>query len=278
MLKKLCFQNRKRLFQIFRKTFVVSEAVKELIDIVIKLRSNNGCDWDRKQTSESLTPHLIEEANEVVDAVLEKNSENLKEELGDLLLHVVFQAVIASEKKTFEFEDVVQQINEKLIKRHPHIFDKNYDGEDLSNAKNWELIKKSEKNRDSILDGMPKSLSALIVAQRYQDKTGAVGFEWENFSQAMDKVDEELGELKQAINNNDLNNIEEEIGDLLITLVNLARFFDISADLALRKTNQKFYRRFNFIEKIIQKNNQKIEDISLRQLLNYWEKAKHEEK
>ena len=220
----------------------MSEAVKELIDIVIKLRSDNGCDWDRKQTSESLTPHLIEEANEVVDAVLEKNSENLKEELGDLLLHVVFQAVIASEKKTFEFEDVVQQINEKLIKRHPHIFDKNYDGEDLSNAKNWELIKKSEKNRESILDGMPKSLSALIVAQRYQDKTGAVGFEWENFSQAMDKVDEELGELKQAINNNDLNNIEEEIGDLLITIVNLARFFDISADLALRKTNQKFLR------------------------------------
>ena len=222
--------------------------------------------------------YLIEEANEVVDAVLEKNSENLKEELGDLLLHVVFQAVIASEKKTFEFEDVAQQINEKLIKRHPHIFDKNYDGEDLSNAKNWELIKKSEKSRESILDGMPKSLSTLIVAQRYQDKTGAVGFEWENFSQAMDKVDEELGELKQAINNNDLNNIEEEIGDLLITIVNLARFFDISADLALRKTNQKFYRRFNFIEKIVQKNNQKIEDISLRELLNYWEKAKHEEK
>ncbi|MDC3013344.1 nucleoside triphosphate pyrophosphohydrolase [Candidatus Marinimicrobia bacterium] len=278
MPKKLCSQSKKRLFPIFQETFVVSESVKELIDIVIKLRSDNGCDWDRKQTSESLTPHLIEEANEVVNAVLEKNSENLKEELGDLLLHVVFQAVIASEKKTFDFEDVVQQINEKLIKRHPHIFDKNYDGEDLSNAKNWELIKKSEKDRESILDGMPKSLSALIVAQRYQDKTGAVGFEWENSSQAMDKVDEELGELKQAINNNDLNNIEEEIGDLLITIVNLARFFDISADLALRKTNQKFYRRFNFIEKIVQKNNQKIEDISLGELLNYWKKAKNEEK
>ena len=175
----------------------MSEAVKELIDIVIKLRSDNGCDWDRKQTSESLTPHLIEEANEVVDAVLENNSENLKEELGDLLLHVVFQAVIASEKKSFDFEEVVQQINKKLIKRHPHIFDENYEGEDLSNSKNWELNKKNEKNRESILDGMPKSLPSLIVAQRYQDKTGAVGFEWENFSQAMDKVDEELEELKQ---------------------------------------------------------------------------------
>ena len=239
----------------------MSEAVKELINIVIKLRSDHGCDWDRRQTSESLTPHLIEEANEVVDAVLENNSENLKEELGDLLLHVVFQAVIASEKKSFDFEEVVHQINKKLIKRHPHIFDKKYEGKDLPNAKNWELNKKNEKNRESILDGMPKSLPSLIVAQRYQDKRGAVGFEWENFSQAIDKVDEELGELKQAIKNNDINNIEEEIGDLLITIVNLARFFDISADLALRKTNQKFYRRFNFIEKIVKKNNQKIEDI-----------------
>ena len=256
----------------------MSKSVNELIDLVIKLRSDNGCDWDRKQTSESLTPHLIEEANEVVDAVLENNSENLKEELGDLLLHVVFQAVIASEKKSFDFEEVVQQINNKLIKRHPDIFDENYKGKDLPNPKNWELNKKKEKDRESILDGIPKSLSALIIAQRYQDKTGAVGFEWKNLAQAMDKVDEELGELKQAIKNNDLNNIEEEIGDLLITIVNLARFFDISADLALKKTNKKFYRRFNFIEKIAKKNNQKIEDLSLAELLNYWEKAKNEEK
>ena len=129
----------------------MSKAVKELIDIVIKLRSDNGCDWDRKQTSESLTPHLIEEANEVVDAVLENNSENLKEELGDLLLHVVFQAVIASEKKSFDFEEVVQQINKKLISRHPHIFDENYLGEDLSKVKNWELNKKNEKIENQFL-------------------------------------------------------------------------------------------------------------------------------
>ena len=256
----------------------MSKSVNELIDLVIKLRSDNGCDWDRKQTSESLTPHLIEEANEVVDAVLENNYENLKEELGDLLLHVVFQAVIASEKKSFDFEEVVQQINNKLIKRHPDVFDENHKGKDLSSFKNWELNKKKEKKRESILDGIPKSLSALIISQRYQDKTGAVGFEWKDYAQAMDKVDEELEELKQAIKNNDLNNIEEEIGDLLITIVNLARFFDISADLALKKTNKKFYRRFNFIEKIAIKNNQKIEDLSLVELLNYWEKAKNEEK
>jgi len=256
----------------------LSDSINDLIDIVIKLRSDNGCDWDKKQTSESLTPHLIEEANEVVDAILENNTTNLKEELGDLLLHIVFQTVIASEKKLFDFDEIVEQINKKLVNRHPHIFDKDYNGEDPSKIKNWELNKKSEKNRDSILDGMPKSLSSLIIAQRYQDKTGAVGFEWENHSQAMAKVDEELNELKNAIKNDDQKNIEEEIGDLLITIVNLGRFFDISAELALKKTNQKFYRRFNFIEKIIEKNNQKIEDISLLELLNYWEKAKNEEK
>jgi|TARA_B100001741_G_C16531827_1_gene589900 tetrapyrrole methylase family protein/MazG family protein len=256
----------------------LSDSINDLIDIVIKLRSDNGCDWDKKQTSESLTPHLIEEANEVVDAILENNTTNLKEELGDLLLHIVFQTVIASEKKLFDFDEIVEQINKKLVNRHPHIFDKDYNGEDPSKIKNWELNKKSEKNRDSILDGMPKSLSSLIIAQRYQDKTGAVGFEWENHSQAMAKVDEELNELKNAIKNDDQKNIEEEIGDLLITIVNLGRFFDISAELALKKTNQKFYRRFNFIEKIVEKNNQKIEDISLLELLNYWEKAKNEEK
>ena len=256
----------------------MSDSINDLIDIVIKLRSDNGCDWDKKQTSESLTPHLIEEANEVVDAILENNTTNLKEELGDLLLHIVFQTVIASEKKLFDFDEIVEQINKKLVNRHPHIFDKDYNGEDPSKIKNWELNKKSEKNRDSILDGMPKSLSSLIIAQRYQDKTGAVGFEWENHSQAMAKVDEELNELKNAIKNDDQKNIEEEIGDLLITIVNLGRFFDISAELALKKTNQKFYRRFNFIEKIVEKNNQKIEDISLLELLNYWKKAKNEEK
>ena len=256
----------------------MSDSINDLIDIVIKLRSDNGCDWDKKQTSESLTPHLIEEANEVVDAILENNTTNLKEELGDLLLHIVFQTVIASEKKLFDFDEIVEQINKKLVNRHPHIFDKDYNGEDPSKIKNWELNKKSEKNRDSILDGMPKSLSSLIIAQRYQDKTGAVGFEWENHSQAMAKVDEELNELKNAIKNDDKKNIEEEIGDLLITIVNLGRFFDISAELALKKTNQKFYRRFNFIEKIVEKNNKKIEDISLLELLNYWEKAKNEEK
>ncbi len=256
----------------------MNDSVKELIDIVIKLRSDNGCDWDRQQTSESLTPHLIEEASEVVDAILEKNPDNLKEELGDLLLHIVFQTVIASEKKLFEFDEVVQQINQKLINRHPQIFDKNYPDNKSSSINNWELNKKKEKNRESILDGIPKSLPALITAQRYQDKTAAVGFEWKNQSQAMMKVDEELDELKKAIKNNDQKNIVEEIGDLLITIVNLARFFNISGELALKKTNQKFYRRFNFIEKIVEKNNEKIEELKLSELLNYWEKSKNEEK
>ena len=252
--------------------------LKNLIKIVQRLRSDDGCEWDKKQTAESLTPHLLEEANEVVDAILEKNNDNLKEELGDLLLHIVFQAAIASEKKLFDVEDIIKTINHKLIVRHPHIFDENYNGEDQSRIKNWELNKKVEKNRQSMLDGMPKSLSSLIIAQRYQDKTGAVGFEWENYNQAMDKVDEELNELKEAIKNSNQKNIEEEIGDLLITIVNLSRFFNVSAELALKKSNQKFYRRFNYIEKIIEKNNQKMDDISLKELLNYWKEAKNEER
>jgi len=256
----------------------MSKELENLINIVQRLRSEDGCEWDKKQTSESLTPHLLEEANEVVDAILENNPENLKEELGDLLLHIVFQAIIASEKKLFNFDELAKKINEKLVDRHPHIFDENFNGEDQSKAKNWELNKKIEKNRQSILDGMPKSLSSLIVSQRYQDKTAAVGFEWDNYEQAMYKVEEELNELKIAIKNDDKKNIEEEIGDLLITIVNLSRFFSISAELALKKSNQKFYKRFNYIEKIVEKNNQKMEDISLKELLNYWDDAKNKEK
>ena len=256
----------------------MSKELENLINIVQRLRSEDGCEWDKKQTSESLTPHLLEEANEVVDAILENNPENLKEELGDLLLHIVFQATIASEKKLFDFDGLAKKINEKLVDRHPHIFDENFNGEDQSEAKNWELNKKIEKNRQSILDGMPKSLSSLIVSQRYQDKTAAVGFEWDNYEQAMYKVEEELNELKIAIKNDDKKNIEEEIGDLLITIVNLSRFFSISAELALKKSNQKFYKRFNYIENIVEKNNQKMEDISLKELLNYWNDAKDKEK
>ncbi|MFL2511043.1 MAG: nucleoside triphosphate pyrophosphohydrolase [Candidatus Neomarinimicrobiota bacterium] len=254
------------------------ESLKELIDIVIKLRSDNGCEWDKKQTPESLTPHLIEETHEVVDAILDNNTENLKEELGDLLLHIIFQAVIASERDQFELDDIIKSINKKLTNRHPHIFDKNYNGDDPSKTKNWELNKKKEKKRKSILDGVPNSLPPLVVSQRYQDKTGAVGFEWENSNQAMLKVDEELNELKNAIKNSDNKNIEEEIGDLLITVVNIARFFNVSAELALKKTNKKFYKRFHYIEKTVTNKKQNIEDLSLKELLKYWEKAKNEER
>jgi tetrapyrrole methylase family protein/MazG family protein len=254
------------------------ESLKELIDIVITLRSDNGCEWDKKQTPKSLTPHLIEETHEVVDAILDNDTENLKEELGDLLLHIIFQAVIASERDQFQLDDIIKNINKKLTERHPHIFDKNFKGDEPSKVKNWELNKKKEKKRKSILDGVPNSLPSLIVSQRYQDKTGAVGFEWENSNQAMLKVDEELNELKNAIKNNDYKNIEEEIGDLLITVVNIARFFSVSAELALKKTNKKFYRRFHHIERVVNNKKQNIEDLSLKELLNYWEEAKNEER
>lgn len=254
------------------------DSMKELIDIVIKLRSDNGCEWDKKQTSESLAPHLIEETYEVVDAILNKNIENLKEELGDLLLHIIFQSVIASEQDQFQLDDIIKNINKKLKERHPHIFNKNYMDKGSSKLQNWELSKKKEKKRKSILDGVPNSLPSLIVSQRYQDKTGAVGFEWENANQAMLKVDEELNELKNAIKNNDNKNIEEEIGDLLITVVNIARFFNVSAEIALKKTNKKFYKRFHYIENAVSRKKENINDLTLKELLNYWEKAKNEER
>tara|TARA_A100000164_G_scaffold381383_1_gene432779 strand:- start:2488 stop:3267 length:780 start_codon:yes stop_codon:yes gene_type:complete len=254
------------------------DSMRELINIVIKLRSDNGCEWDKKQTSESLTPHLIEETYEVVDAILDKNIENLNEELGDLLLHIIFQSVIASEQGQFQLDDIIKNINKKLKDRHPHIFNKNYMDKDSSKLQNWELYKKKEKKRKSILDGVPNSLPSLIVSQRYQDKTGAVGFEWENANQAMLKVDEELNELKNAIKNNDNKNIEEEIGDLLITVVNIARFFNVSAEIALKKTNKKFYKRFHYIENAVSRKKENINDLTLKELLNYWEKAKNEEK
>lgn len=254
------------------------DSMRELIDIVIKLRSDNGCEWDKKQTPESLAPHLIEETYEVVDAILDKNIENLKEELGDLLLHIIFQSVIASEQDQFQLDDIIRNINKKLKDRHPQIFNKNYMDKGSSKLQNWELNKKKEKKRKSILDGVPNSLPSLIVSQRYQDKTGAVGFEWENANQAMLKVDEELNELKNAIKNNDNKNIEEEIGDLLITVVNIARFFNVSAEIALKKTNKKFYKRFHYIENAVSRKKENINDLTLKDLLNYWKKAKNEER
>ena len=253
------------------------QKLKELIKLVEKLRAPGGCDWDRKQTPETLIPYLLEESHEVAEAILDNEPSLIKEELGDLLLNVVFQVVLAQEKKEFNMDEVINDINEKIITRHPHIFSNNIDDQ-VSTKQTWELNKKKQKNRDSILDGIPNSLSPLIVSHRLQDKSAAVGFEWESINQVISKIDEELDELKLGIINKDQSNIEEEIGDLLITIVNLSRFLNISSELALKKANKKFYLRFTKLEKLISLDKKIINDLSLNELMEYWKRVKNEEK
>ena len=253
------------------------QKLKQLIELVEKLRAPGGCDWDRKQTPETLIPYLLEESHEVAEAILDNEPSLLKEELGDLLLNVVFQVVLANEKKEFNMDEVINDINAKIINRHPHIFSKDSSDKNSSKQK-WELNKKKQNNRDSILDGVPNSLSPLIVSHRLQDKSAAVGFEWESINQVISKIDEELDELKLGIKKKDQSNIEEEIGDLLITIVNLSRFLNISSELALQKANKKFYRRFTKLEKLILLDKKIINYLSLDELMEYWKRVKNEEK
>ena len=256
----------------------IDKKLGELVTIVKKLRSPDGCEWDKQQTSETLIPYLLEEAYEVAESIMDNSSSSLKEELGDLLLHVVFQAVLAEEKDEFSINNVIVSINKKLIKRHPHVFDKDLLSKDVESIKkNWELNKKNEKNRNSILDGVPKSLPSLMASERLQDKAASVGFEWENYQDVINKIYEELEELKLGIKNNNQKNIEEELGDILIGVVNLSRFLNVSAEVAMQKANKKFYKRFTTMEKFITKDKKEIDKLSLSELDTYWEKVKDEE-
>lgn len=256
----------------------IDKKLGELVTIVKKLRSPAGCEWDKQQTSETLIPYLLEEAYEVAESIMDNSSSSLKEELGDLLLHVVFQAVLAEEKDEFSINNVIVSINKKLIKRHPHVFDKDLLSKDVESIKkNWELNKKNEKNRNSILDGIPKSLPSLIASERLQDKASSVGFEWENYQDVINKIYEELKELKLGIKDNNQKNIEEELGDILIGVVNLSRFLNVSAEVAMQKSNKKFYKRFTTMEKFITKDKKEIDKLSLAELDIYWEKVKDEE-
>ena len=256
----------------------INKKLDELVKIVKKLRSPNGCEWDKQQTSETLIPYLLEEAYEVAESIMDNSSSHLKEELGDLLLHVVFQAVLSEEKDEFSMNDVIVSINKKLIQRHPHVFDKDLLSKDVESIKkNWELNKKNEKNRDSILDGIPKSLPSLMSSERLQDKAASVGFEWENYQDVINKIYEELEELKLGIKDNNQKNIEEELGDILIGVVNLSRFLNVSAEVAMQKANKKFYKRFTTMEKFITKDKKEIDKLSLAELDIYWKKVKDEE-
>ena len=244
--------------------------IDDLLLTINKLRSENGCEWDKKQTSESLIPYLIEKVYEVIDSIDKKNSNNLLEELGDLLIHVLFQCDIANDKEQFNLDDVILLANQKLINRHPNIFSQKVH----SNNSNWELNKQKFKNRKNLLDGIPSNLPSLIKAQRLQEKAASTGFDWDNIGQVWDKLKEEIQELKQAKKSKVKDEIEEEIGDVLFTIVNLCRFFDISPDNALRKSNYKFLKRFNGIEDELKKENKKFENISIDEMNALWNKQK----
>ena len=235
----------------------------ELIKIVKKLRAPDGCDWDREQTHKSLIPYLLEETHEVIESIEDNDYDALKEELGDLMLHVIFQVDLASDKNKFSVDDVLEGINKKLVNRHLHIFSKDKN----QKKENWETTKKKEKKRDSVLDGVPKSLPALLQSRRIQEKAAGVGFDWDNNKKVLDKVDEEILELKEAIIKKD--GIDEEFGDVLFSLVNLSRHLDIDPESSLKKSTIKFIKRFKEIEKEVD-----IEKLTLDELDEIWNRNK----
>ena len=247
-----------------------NNTLQDLIFIVKKLRSPDGCDWDKKQTHESLIPYFLEESHEVIEAIQSKNYDSLKEELGDLFLHLIFQIDLAEEKNRFFLKDVLKGINTKLINRHPHIF---YDKNDPRwKEGNWEESKQKEKKRDSILDGVPISLPALLRSRRIQEKAANVGFDWEKMEQVLTKVDEEICELKEAMREN--KGINEELGDVLFTIVNLSRHLDLNPEQALNESTNKFIKRFKKIEKHLKDKKTDIKELSLEELDVLWEKNK----
>ena len=248
-----------------------TESFARLLNIMDDLREK--CPWDKKQTIESLRILTIEETYELVDAIDARDMKGLKEELGDIMLHLVFYAKIASEKNEFDIADVLNNVCDKLIARHPHIYgDVQVSGEEEVKA-NWEKLKLKE-GKKSILQGVPKSLPAIVKALRIQDKAKQVGFEWENIEQVYDKVTEELEELNEVVATKNQQKIEEEFGDLLFALVNYSRFLKVDPEAALEKCNKKFISRFQYIEEQAQKLNKPLAEMTLAEMDGYWNDAK----
>lgn len=232
------------------------------------------CPWDRKQTFESLRHLTIEETYELSDAILEKDLEGIKKELGDLMLHLVFYAKIGSETGDFSIKDVLDTINEKLIRRHPHIYGDITvtTAEEVKN--NWEKIKLKETDRTSVLDGVPNSLPAMVKAYRMQEKAHGVGFDWENADQVWEKVKEEISELECEVKKGNQDQIEKEFGDLIFSLINYARFIGVNPEDALERTNKKFMKRFRYIEEQSRKQGKSLKEMNLQEMDAFWDEAK----
>jgi XTP/dITP diphosphohydrolase len=246
------------------------QAFQRLLDIMDDLREK--CPWDKKQTLESLRHLTIEETYELSDAIISNDLEELKGEIGDLMLHMVFYAKIGSEKSAFDITDVLNGICDKLVHRHPHIYGDVVATSEEEVKKNWEKLKLKE-GKKSVLQGVPKSLPSLVKSLRIQDKVKGVGFDWENKEQVWEKVTEELAEFKAEIDENSANK-EEEFGDLLFSLINYARFIKINPSDALDKTNRKFIQRFQKMEELMEENGASFQDMKLEEMDVFWEQAK----
>ncbi len=249
-------------------------AFKKLLEIMDELREK--CPWDRKQTLESLRKLTIEETYELGDAILKSDLQEIKKELGDMMLHIVFYAKIGTEKGAFDMADVLNAINKKLIYRHPHVFgDADVDGSARKVEENWEALKLKEKGGNKrVLEGVPTAMPALVKANRIQEKASGVGFDWEYKEQVWEKVREEVNELSHEIENVDEDKIEAEFGDLFFAMVNAARLYGIDPEAALERTNLKFINRFNYLESQTLQKGKNLHNMSLEEMDRYWEEAK----
>ncbi len=254
---------------------IAAKEFMRLVKIMDELREQ--CPWDKKQTIETLRHLTIEETYELADAITDKDWQGIKEELGDLLLHIVFYAKLGAEKEEFTLQQVIEGVCEKLIVRHPHIYGDVKVADDEEVKQNWEKIKLKE-GKKTILGGVPCSLPAMVKAIRLQEKSKTVGFEWEDKAQVWDKVNEEMQELKEAVAGGNQDEIEDEMGDVFFSLVNFARFLQVDAENALERTNKKFMARFNGMEALAQQQNKQLHDMSLEELDVLWNQMKQQNK
>lgn len=247
------------------------KSFERLLTIMDRLRAE--CPWDKKQTFESLRYLTIEETYELADAILEKDMEEIKGELGDLMLHMVFYSKIASETNDFDISDVLNGVCDKLVERHPHIYGDTIAETEDAVKLNWEKIK-LKGGRKSVLEGVPKSLPAMVKATRIQEKARGVGFDWDNKEQVFEKVKEEFSELHQEVERNDTEAIEDEFGDVLFSMINYARFVGVDPEMALERTNKKFIKRFQYLETESKKDGKEMGEMTLNEMDEYWNKAK----
>lgn len=267
------FESLKSLPQVMTDKTVQLKAFERLLVIMDELREQ--CPWDRKQTMESLRHLTIEEVYELGDAILDNDLEEIKKELGDVLLHIVFYSKIGSETQAFDIADVCNSICDKLIDRHPHIYGDVTVNDEEDVKRNWEQLKLKE-GKKSVLEGVPRSLPAMVKASRIQDKVAGVGFDWEEPHQVWEKVEEELQELQEEVKEGDVEAMENELGDVFFSLINYARFLKINPENALERTNKKFISRFKYLESKAKELNKSLEDMTLKEMDVYWEEAKNQ--